>query len=290
MPSSRTEVCPEEACSSVEHGGLAAVGTTLLLSEPQRQRVAAIPLDPASPPGAVPAVPYSAPANGRVYDVAAMGDAQFVVTTIERAPDGKAEGPNASATLQIGSLVAAAAPPKAHKLPGVGIPLGVAYSTTPERSRFYVADLLGDTVRWSYHDQRDGQLGPPRTFWTMKVEGAPPALMHMVLGVLPGGDEVVFAGGPDGLYLFHPDDGALLAKYILGRPVQGLSWGRPGELFMTTGRYLCVLRTLAIFEPGKSPSPAPPRARIAARGSASRAERSGDVSGRRPRMIPLRRS
>ena len=63
------------------------------------------------------------------------------------------------------------------------------------------------------------------------------------------GGEVIVAAGADGIYLLH-SDGSLLAKYYLGRPVAGLTWG-PGAsavaesnwLYFTSGPQIGALKT-----------------------------------------------
>src|SRR3954452_20934563 len=56
-----------------------------------------------------------------------------------------------------------------------------------------------------------------------------------------GGD--VFAAGPGGLYVFHPD-GTLLARFLLSEPIASLAWDkRRAVLHMTVGHRICRLRT-----------------------------------------------
>jgi Gluconolactonase len=235
-------MCPESDCSNLEHGGLAATEYGFLLAKPHNERLTDFRFDQAA--GLAARHIYSPSENGHVYDVAAGDDRRFVVSVLEPTERDSAGAQRYTAALRIGSATESETIVlETHNLPGLGDPIGVAYSTAPDRTRFYVADRLGNQLRWSYLDQRNGKLGPPRTFWEMKAVEDKSTLLHMVTARVDGLGEVVFAGGPDGLYIFQPDEGVLLGKFVLHRPVKGLAWGRRGELFLTAGRYLCVLRT-----------------------------------------------
>jgi hypothetical protein len=79
----------------------------------------------------------------------------------------------------------------------------------------------------------------------------------------PTRDEVIASAGPDGIYLFH-SDGTLLAKYYLGRPVAGLTWGPANAdgsnwLYFTSGPQIGALETrLKPRAPQTPPAPAQP--------------------------------
>jgi len=260
FPATRTEVCPESDCAPVDHAGVTVVNTSLLLSEPHSQRVTEFKVSiQGGTSGAFRRVVYSAPANEIVHDLAWLGGNRFVATTSEAS--GSSPG-DLSVALKIGATDSPSI--DTRKLEGFGVPVGVAYSSQRGRRRFYVADVADKVLRWSYVEPNESGVGQTRAFWTMRLDRPAPRLLHMVTAMAPWGGEIVFAGGPDGLYVFLPDEGVLLARYILGRPVEGISWGRPGELFLTAGRYLCVLVTRPVDIPSPAaietpfPAPTPP--------------------------------
>jgi hypothetical protein len=133
-------------------------------------------------------------------------------------------------------------------VPGMYAPHPVGIWFSRDTQRLYVTDVSNGVQRWMYVEHANGKWStPPRTFWTTADTGSKlPVLRHLITGwndaaAAEESREIVFAGGPDGLYVMDPA-GLLLAKYSLGRPLSGLDWGRSGELFFSAGRFLAVLR------------------------------------------------
>jgi sugar lactone lactonase YvrE len=160
---------------------------------------------------------------------------------------------------------------------GLERPAGVAFSRC--QNRIYVSDFGLDAMTLYYWKptsstewQRAGALATlPRD----RTSPIPPLSGIVVawcadqktgLTTGPGGE--VFAAGPGGLYVFHPD-GTLLAKFVMTEPVTGLAWSEwRDDLYMTVGHRIAVLHTSHIaaqrpvLEPANpivvTPKPPPP--------------------------------
>jgi hypothetical protein len=145
-------------------------------------------------------------------------------------------------------------------------PVGVVWSSRTER--LYVADIDADAEVWSYYKPVAGDKWiRGGLLWRQDVGPFSDAirLQDMVVADFDTGsndadpatkklceaktdrDEVIVAAGPDGIYFFH-GDGNLLAKYYLGRPVAGLTWGPICDdgfhcLYFTSGPQIGALKT-----------------------------------------------
>lgn len=216
--------CPDDDCESVvDHGGvMMGEGGHLFVADAHKRRLLMTDIGNPGNSKAIASVRL-----GEIRDVAVIGPDDVVVATTsdERGAIYEVDG------AENVTLVAGAAQP-----------VGVAYS--PVSKRLYVADAGDRSMTWRIFERRDGwrETG---ILWHQTFDGpwARPALRSIAVGSDAGGNtDIIFAGADDGLYVFHAD-GSMLAKFSLGTPVSGLTWGAEGDLFLTAGRRLCVLRT-----------------------------------------------
>jgi hypothetical protein len=237
-----TEICPSGECAPVEHGGMTIGGDWLYVADAHQRKVTMRNLaDPrlgtrTIGDGVVRRIHdvVRVASNGQVVAESAVDDG-VVLARDEKADPAETEG-------------------AVYELSDAGVrrniearfthPVGLAYSSL--RKRLYVVDVRGRTQTWRYFERVETTWREKGVLWSETIAHAErwPRLQSMAIGTSVANEEVVFAAGPDGLYLFHAD-GTLLAKYLLGAPVSGLTWGRNGELFMTVERRLCVLQTRA---------------------------------------------
>jgi hypothetical protein len=257
-PPTMAPICPEAACASLDYGGLARAAGGVLSAQRRLGRVTLWPFQADGPPQPTATADVQALArshgptsSGTVYDVAATGGSQFLVSEFIEADVREPKG-TAIGRLYLGSIVRESPEqPSTPKIDqsgvelsmselsttGLGRPLGVAFSSIA--NRVYVADADATSLRWSYYDRGPGQW-VRHTFWSIRRESEQPwpELQHMIV-VKTGKDELVIAAGPDGLYVLHPDDGQLIARIALGVPVQGLAVAATTSgqwLYMTIGR------------------------------------------------------
>ena len=259
------EVCPRGHCADVEHGGLISDTSTgqLLLVETHQQRISIREANGKF----VGTFGDDTPLEG-VTDVAQLDKDTLVVTTAPRA------SAVTSASSPVGRVVMLRRHGEPTTLPGAfERPIGIAYSECPRR--IYVADAGRlQTVWYFYEDQGAG--------WKLAgVLGSQPSLDSMIpvllgIAVAPCADQgttttidatirggEIFAAGPGGLFVFHPD-GALLARYILSEPIGGLTWGVASRqddtmLYMTVGHRIARVRTNVKRSPDREPAPSGPR-------------------------------
>jgi hypothetical protein len=264
LPSTR-RMCPASECLDVEHGGIAIDDAgDLTVAEPHNDRVTTFRLGlrpPARLPNAevIGKVQYSGRAGTQLHDVTSVPGAGIVV----------AESSPLDTKLSSVRLFTNSEAPPLELVSGVQAPYPVGVWFSRDTNRVYVTDVSNGVQRWLSVERVDGKWRTPRTFWSARDDSSkPPLLRHMITGWSEDGREVLFASGPDGLYVIDPA-GLLLAKYSLQRPLRGLDWGRSDELFFSSGRLLSVLRvneTMRPRNPNPPPvsTPAPPAAQPAA--------------------------
>jgi hypothetical protein len=242
-------ICPGGECEAAEHGGFVTNGVSdeIVFCESHARRVLAWKVIPAGGTTdtrdekskittEVPGIPLDAVAVAKsTVAIALSGD-----DTPPR--EGQAPKPGSVAIYRVGQRE----PVVVEK--NVTRPVGLAFSQAKNaqaKDRLYVADVSSGQLVWEYFEYTDGRFGPASVIWAVRLPPpAWPRLHHMVTAS-DGESEAVFAGGPDGLYIFGRD-GGLLAKYYVGAGVSGLTWAAPDQLFMTIGRRLAVLRTKSV--------------------------------------------
>jgi sugar lactone lactonase YvrE len=260
------EVCPERHCISVDHGGLLLDRAgDLLLSDTQVGRL--VVRDGASFEfkGTVGSITLLR----KVHDATMLPEGVLIVGE----SDLEDEDPEGRPTR--GALYAVSAD-RTEKIDAVvSHPVGLAYS--PGERRLYVSDLGAAMKRWIYFQRAGSQWRQTGVLWSEPIAGlrTRPLLQDMAIGTgrvdssaglnpaeasvaeREAAREVVFAAGLDGIYVFHPD-GALLAKYVLGDVVTGLAWGDGGDLYLTSGRRVGMLRTRATAVASERPESVKP--------------------------------
>jgi hypothetical protein len=262
-PSTR-QTCPDSECLDVEHGGVAVddVGD-ITLTEPHTERITTFRVGLRPPAAirepdaeAIGKVQYSGRAGRKLHDVSTVPGVGLVI----------AESSSANPTASSVRLLVNGEAPGVELVSGLYAPRPVGVWFSRDTKRLYVTDVSHGVQRWMYVEQAaDGSWSTPRTFWTTADSGSkPPLLRHLITGwnSAAGSEEspeIVFAAGPDGLYVIDPA-GLLLGKYALGRPLSGLDWGKPGELFFSSGRFLGVLRVADAIHARNvdGPTPSPP--------------------------------
>ena len=123
----------------------------------------------------------------------------------------------------------------------LSFPNGIGFS--PDEKTLYVANSDGERAIWmAYPVQADGLLGAGKVFFdatrAMKtLKGAPDGLKVAANGYL-------FATGPGGVLIFHPD-GKLLGTLNTGVATANVGFGGPdgSTLFITADMYLLRLPT-----------------------------------------------
>jgi hypothetical protein len=258
LPSTR-QTCPESECLDVAHGGVAVDDAgDITLTEPHADRITTFRLG-LRPPGRVREaevigkVQYSGRAGMLLHDVARVPGGGLVV----------AESSSTDPKLSSVRLFLNGEPKGEALVSGVyaGHPVGLWFSR--DTQRLYITDVSDGVQRWMYVERTNGQWSTPRTFWAAADSSSEtPLLRHVITGwnAAAAGDEsreIVFAGGSDGLYVIDPA-GLLLAKYVLGRSLSGLDWGRSGELFFASGRFIGVLHVAENVHPIKGYTPGGP--------------------------------
>ena len=239
------EVCPEGECAAVEHGGLAVHGGTLYVSDFHRRRVIEYDIDRTgseNPPRA-----FGERLLGNVHDIALVDPDRLVVA--ESAPFTRTMSPGdttAARSEQRGSVYMLNRRGATDEVVtgDVTHPVGVAYSSI-NGGRVYVADIAGGRETWRYFDRTPSGWKEKGVIWTEPLRDPAdwPRLQSIVVAQ-DGNREAIFAAATDGLYLLEPEEG-LLAKYLIGGPVEGLSWADETRLVMTTGRRLAILKVAA---------------------------------------------
>jgi hypothetical protein len=258
-------ICPEGECARIEHGGFVTNGTgAVVLCEGHARRLLAWKLtsnNPGKPDQYEYAGSYRTHFSGAPLDAVAVADGTLVVALSAAIEETDTSGRPKSGEL----LLHKSEPKEVTESTNLRVnhPVGLAFSR--DENLLYVADVSAGQLTWRYFRYRDGRFTEAGVVWNLPLpaRSAWPRLHHMVVGRTgpasaaaeaksrtgrsPGDkpSEAVFAGGPDGLYVFR-GEGGLLAKYYLGAPVSGLAWGRNGELFMTIGRRVASLKTLPL--------------------------------------------
>jgi sugar lactone lactonase YvrE len=241
---SKTVVCPDGDCEPIEHGGLLVVGQQLVVSDEHQRRllVRGLASDQSQKLESM-----GKTVLGRVHDAASIAPGTIVVAESAAGNDERVDDADRQKAPHHRGAV--------YTLSHTGVredvkaefedPVGVAYSARDKR--LYVADISPNAETWRYFDREPSGWTEKGILWTAPIKSPTerPRLQSIVIGVdRERSSEIIFAAGPDGLYLLDPA-GVLLAKYMLSAPVSGLTWGDGGELFMTVGRRLCVLMTAA---------------------------------------------
>jgi sugar lactone lactonase YvrE len=250
-PPRAAEVCPERHCISVDHGGLLLDRAgDLLLSDTHVGRLVVRDGVSFEFKGTVGTITLFR----KVHDATMLPDGMLIVgeSDLEDVdPEGR---PTRGALYSVSS-------DRTEKIDVVvSHPVGVAYS--PAEQRLYVSDLGTTSKRWIYLQRAGRQWRQTGVLWSEPIAGVRtrPLLQDIAIGTgrvassaglnqaeaavaeREAAREIVFAAGLDGIYVFHPD-GALLAKYVLGDVVTGLAWGDNGDLYLTSGRRVGMLRT-----------------------------------------------
>ncbi len=119
-------------------------------------------------------------------------------------------------------------------------PNGIAFS--PDEKTLYVANSDPNRAVWmAFPVKADGMLGEGTVFY----DATP--LVGKKLG-LPDGMKVdragnLFASGPGGILIFHPD-GTLLGTFVTGERTANCAWGDNGStLYITADMYLGRIKT-----------------------------------------------
>jgi hypothetical protein len=236
------EVCPQGECAAVEHGGIRLYSGMMYVSDPHRRRVMVYRLDREDSPD--PPDAFGDRILGNVHDVAVIDGSQLVVA--QSAPSAQPDSPRASTATgpdaKAGVYVLNSDRTKALQVitNDVTHPVGVAYSPI-NGGRVYVADIAAGRETWRYFDHNATGWKEQGVIWSEALRNPEdwPRLQSIV--VAPDDTrEAIFAAAPDGLYLLEPEEG-LLAKYVIGGPVAGLSWASDNRLVMTVGRRLATL-------------------------------------------------
>jgi hypothetical protein len=259
-----TPVCPEGFCEQADYGGLLVHPRHgLILSDAQRQQLLVRKNGSFEPP-------VGGPLLRSVRDVTWIPEDHAFLAAIGDAPDEASPGdPRGERTGEITWINELPSKPTPKPITGLHRPVGVAWSTSTKR--LYVADVDGRDEIWSYYARQEDGWRKAGTLWRQDVGAFGPSihLQDMVVADFdyvtesrsngnacvsapdaPGElkEEVVVSAGPDGIYFFH-SDGSLLAKYYMGRPVAGLTWGPvdPGTgsnwLYFTSGPQIAALKT-----------------------------------------------
>jgi len=253
-----TKMCPEGYCEQAQYGGLIVQHQKLVLSDAHRQQLL---------------IHHSnglfqqlgGPVLRSVTDVEWLPErhAYVVVDTsgaasVARARSGGSDMPNGEIALVPEDFNGGE---RKSIVKDLHRPVGVVWSSRTKR--LYVADIEADAEVWSYYiSVPDDKWIKGGTLWRQDVGPFSEAirLQDMVVAdfdpksnegeckAQSDGDEMIIAAGPDGIYFFHAD-GNLLAKYYLGRPVAGLTWG-PIDLatgfnclYFTSGPQIGALKT-----------------------------------------------
>lgn len=232
-------ICPAGECQPTEHGGFVtnAAPHEIVFCESHARRLLTWSVSPAAKgPDGSSAARVETRVDGIPLDAVAVSDG-----TIAVALSGEGDPSAAGQPAKPGRLVVYRGGAEISRETNVAHPVGLAFS----QDRLYVADVTSGQLVWAYFPYAiaEKKFGPKAVIWAVRlpVGGGLPALHHMVIGSA-GGTQAVFAGGPDGLYMFGRD-GGLLAKYYVGAPVSGLTWVGKDQLFMTIGRRLAHLQT-----------------------------------------------
>jgi sugar lactone lactonase YvrE len=249
-PADKSKFCPGRHCISVDHGGLQLDRNgDLLLSDTHEGRLVVR--------DAVTFEVKHAIGNKlfrNIHDVAALSQDEFIVSESD-INELDAEGKPTHGALyrirtnQVDEIVK----------DGLSHPVGLALS--PGERRLYVADFGTEMKRWLYFEESGPTWTPAGVLWSERIAKGQkrPALQDMAIGTgrIPDKKseapqevmkqltrEAVFAAGLDGLYIFHPD-GTLMAKYVIGDTITGVTWGEEGVLYLTSGRRIGRLLTRA---------------------------------------------
>jgi sugar lactone lactonase YvrE len=268
------ERCPDGQCVEIEYGGLFEhpENKRLVLSDAHRQQLLVL----AQPDGG-----FETSIGGlRGVKDAAWQWGRFYVADSDPDTEDRTGGASTGNVYESDGEARAKMQPIINSLRK---PVGIVASAWT--NRVYVADLEARSEVWSYYQRVENPKGETRwskagTLWRQALGPYRPAirLQGMALadydptldpqnvdcrpapGVKSAGatqtspapppQEVIVAAGPDGLYFFH-SHGMLLAKYFLGRPVAGVTWGpeysQGGKtfnwLYFTSGRQIGALKT-----------------------------------------------
>ncbi|MBX2889750.1 MAG: SMP-30/gluconolactonase/LRE family protein [Saprospiraceae bacterium] len=115
-------------------------------------------------------------------------------------------------------------------------PNGIAFS--PDERTLYVANSDPNKAIWVAYDVRpDGMLGHGRLFHdaTSKVSKEMPGLPD---GLKVNAQGIIFATGPGGVWVFHPD-GTVLGRIDTGQATSNCAFGNEGKaLYLTADDYL----------------------------------------------------
>lgn len=234
-----TEICPDDRCEPVEHGGAVIVGGDLVIADTHKHQVLAW-----DPIGRKPVQDrWRFTGLGRVRDVAVIANDRIVVA--EAAPAQPA-GLRDFGGARRGALYELSADGRRTDI-GIQVtePLGVAHSPAGPDSpaQLYVADLADRVITWRRFQSIDGTWLDHGVVWSQALgAGATPPSLQSIRVARKGGKEALFVATPDGLSVLDPR-GVLLARFVLNAPVSGLAWGSDSNLFLTIGRRLCVLKT-----------------------------------------------
>jgi gluconolactonase len=120
-------------------------------------------------------------------------------------------------------------------------PNGIGFS--PDESSLYVAQSDPEAALWKvFPVKSDGTLGPGKVFDDVTEHvGQLPGLPD---GMAVGKSGHIFATGPGGVYVFHPD-GRLLGRISTGERTANCTFGGPDRslLYVTADMYLCRIQT-----------------------------------------------
>lgn len=118
-------------------------------------------------------------------------------------------------------------------------PNGIAFS--PDEKTLYVANSDPERAIWmAYPVQDDGALAPGRVFYDATAEAA--RLPGLPDGLKVDARGTVFATGPGGVWIFHPD-GRVLGRIETGQATANCAFGHGGKaLYITADMYLMRIR------------------------------------------------
>ena len=279
-PTELTAVCPEGFCEQADYGGLLVHPRYgLILSDAQRQQLLVRKSNGSFEP------PVGGPLLRSVRDVTWVPEYHAFLAAIGDAPNETSPGDrgNGERTGEIAWISDPAMGSKPDPIKGLRRPVGVMWSA--RTNRLYVADVDGRYEVWSYYIRNESVWSKAGTLWRQDVGAFGPSihLQDMVVADFDYGfeerengsacvkdvspqresqpkEEVVVSAGPDGIYFFH-SDGSLLAKYYIGRPVAGLTWGPADSgtesnwLYFTSGHQIAALKT-KLKDPSQKIGPA----------------------------------